>query len=123
MNSPKSRVVTFASDSKSDRTIKDHAMRNISELACFRDFILETSLRFMMPAATPDEGTIVLTPRELECLKWSAFGKSSWDIANIMNCSESGINAHFNRIRRKFGTSTRRQAIVKAIRMGIIAPA
>lgn len=115
-------AISFASDIKQDSVFQKNATRNIPELSCFRDFIFETSLQFMKPAAPIDEEAINLTQRELECLRWSAAGKSSWDIAYIMNCTDAGINAHFSRIRCKFGTSTRRQAIVKAIRMGIIAP-
>lgn len=115
-------AISFASDTKQDKIFRENAARNIPELSCFRDFIFETSLQFMKPATSPDEEVITLTQREMECLSWSASGKSSWDIACIMNCTEAGINAHFSRIRHKLGTSTRRQAIVKAIRMGIITP-
>lgn len=115
-------IISFASDTKPDRAFLEMSSRNIPELSCFRDFVFETSLQFMGSAALSDEEEIALTQREMECLRWSASGKSSWDIAYIMNCTEAGINAHFFRICRKFGTSTRRQAIVKAIRLGIITP-
>ena len=115
-------AITFSSDTKQDRIFRENAARNIPDLSCFRDFIFETALRFMKPAALPDEEMIKFTQRELECLRWSASGKSSWDIASLMSCTEAGINAHFSRIRNKLGTSTRRQAIVKAIRLGIITP-
>ncbi len=116
-------AVSFASDTKPDKSFLQHTTRYIPELSCLRDFICETSLRFTQPAALPDEKIISLTARELECLKWSACGKSSWDIANILNCTESGINSHFSKIREKLGVSTRRQAIVKAIRLELINPA
>ncbi|HVW52726.1 MAG TPA: LuxR C-terminal-related transcriptional regulator [Trinickia sp.] len=35
-----------------------------------------------------------LTPRELECLKWIAAGKSSWEISHIIGISEHGVLYH-----------------------------
>jgi len=115
-------AISFASDAKPDRAVRAEIFRNAVELSCLRDFIVETSVQFMKPATVAGEETVILSQRELECLKWCASGKSTWDMARIMNCSESGINAHFSRIRHKLGTSTRRQAIVKAIRIGLINP-
>lgn len=63
---------------------------------------------------------ISLTNREAEVLQWSAAGKSSWEIAQIVNCTEAGVNYHFNNIRRKFDTSSRRTAVVKALEQGLI---
>lgn len=115
-------VLCFVSDTKPDNNFKQNAIRNIPKLSCLRDFIFETSLQFMKPAATPKE-MVNLTRRELECIKWCASGKSSWDIAKILRCSEAAVNFHFANIRHKFGTSSRRQALVKAFSLGIISPA
>lgn len=63
---------------------------------------------------------ITLTKREKEVLLWSARGKSSWEIGQIVNCSESGVNYHFCNIRRKFGVSSRWTAVFKALEQGLI---
>lgn len=60
-----------------------------------------------------------LSAREQEILKWCAMGKSSWEIGQILNCTEAGVNYHFCNIRRKFGVSSRWLALVKALEMGI----
>jgi diguanylate cyclase (GGDEF)-like protein len=70
--------------------------------------------------ATLAYGEIHLTPRELECLQWSAAGKSSWEIATILGVSESAVNFHMANIRGKFDVGSRRQAVVQAIRYGLI---
>lgn len=114
-------MLCFASDIKPDHKFSIDIIHNIPELACLRDFISETSLQFRY-ASNRENQPIPLTPRELECLKWSVTGKSSWDIGQILNCSEAVVNFHFKNIRSKFGTSTRRQALVKAISLGIISP-
>ena len=114
-------ILCFVSDIPPDKRFHKDAVRNIAELSCFRDFIFESSLQFLKPAPLLEK-TVTLTRRELECLKWSASGKSSWDISQILHCSEAAVNFHFTNIRHKFGTSSRRQAVVKAIRLGLINP-
>ncbi len=63
-----------------------------------------------------------LTPRERECLQWSAQGKSSWEIGMILGISEHGAGFHLKNAMAKLDTSSRIAAVVKAIRMGLIAP-
>jgi LuxR family quorum-sensing transcriptional regulator LasR len=55
-------------------------------------------------------------------LKWTAQGKSTWEIAKIFGCSEATVNFHMTNIRGKFGVSSRSAAAVKATRMGLIDP-
>jgi DNA-binding CsgD family transcriptional regulator len=64
--------------------------------------------------------TIRLTNREKEFLQWSEAGKSSWEIAVIVDCSEANVNYHFNNIRRKFGVSSRHLAGKIAREQGLI---
>ncbi|MGX1176358.1 helix-turn-helix transcriptional regulator [Pseudomonas sp. R151218B TE3479] len=63
---------------------------------------------------------IRLTNREKEFLQWSEAGKSSWEIAVIVHCSEANVNYHFNNIRRKFGVSSRHLAGKIARERGLI---
>jgi len=61
-----------------------------------------------------------LTQREIEALTWSARGKSSADIAVLMQVSERTVNFHIANAMQKFGVATRIQAAVKASLAGII---
>jgi len=63
-----------------------------------------------------------LTPKEKEVLAWGAQGKTSWEIALILKCTESGVNFHFSNIRLKFGVSTRSAALIKATALGLVTP-
>lgn len=65
---------------------------------------------------------IKLTPKEKEVLAWGAMGKTSWEIALILKCTESGVNFHFSNIRLKFGVSTRASALIKATALGLVTP-
>ena len=76
-------------------------------------------LVFEDPMTSP---TVQLSPRERECLLWSARGKSSWDIGMILNISEHTVNFHLKNAMSKHGAGNRILAIVKAIRMGLIIP-
>ncbi|RKS27179.1 DNA-binding CsgD family transcriptional regulator [Pseudomonas sp. WPR_5_2] len=69
---------------------------------------------------TERPAAVTLTAREKEVLRWSAIGKSSWEIGRIFNCTEAGVNYHFANIRRKFGVSSRGCAVVKALELGLI---
>lgn len=115
-------ILCFVSNAKPDRRFHDDALHNLPFLSYFRDFVLESSLKFMKPLHDT-KGMISLTARELECLKWSAAGKSSWEIGNILRCTEANVNYHFGNIRRKFNTNSRQQAIARAIKLGLVNPA
>ncbi|WP_248797048.1 helix-turn-helix transcriptional regulator [Pseudomonas sp. MWU13-2105] len=63
---------------------------------------------------------ISLTRKELEVMEWAVMGKSSWEIAQILECTESAVNYHFANIRVKFKVSSRWAALRKAAEMGLV---
>ncbi|MER8390922.1 LuxR family transcriptional regulator [Mesorhizobium sp. M1340] len=63
---------------------------------------------------------INLSPREKECILWTARGKSSWEIGQILGISDNTVNFHIKNLMRKLDTSSRTVAAVKAINFGII---
>lgn len=77
--------------------------------------------RSPVPTAEPAP-SVRLTDREVEALTWSARGKSSTDIAVLMQVSERTVNFHIDNAIRKLGVATRIQAAVKAALNGLIAP-
>lgn len=62
-----------------------------------------------------------LSEREIDCLNWTAAGKTSAEISEILGLSEHTINHYLNRATRKLDTVNRTQAVAKAIRTGIIS--
>jgi DNA-binding CsgD family transcriptional regulator len=62
-----------------------------------------------------------LKAREIDCLNWTAAGKTSAEISNILSLSEHTVNHYLNRATKKLDTVNRTQAVAKALRMGIIA--
>lgn len=64
--------------------------------------------------------TETLTDREIDCLNWTAAGKTSVEIAEILGLSEHTINHYLNRATKKLDTVNRTQAVAKALRIGLI---
>ena len=44
---------------------------------------------------------------------WTAEGKSSWDISQILSISESTVNFHINSAKRKLGVYSKPHAVAK----------
>ena len=61
-----------------------------------------------------------LTDREIDCLNWTAAGKSSAEIADILTLSEHSVNHYLNRATKKLETVNRTQAVAKCLRLGLI---
>lgn len=63
--------------------------------------------------AGPAEIPADLTNREIDVLFWTAEGKSSWDISQILGISESTVNFHVNSAKRKLGVYSKPHAVAK----------
>jgi LuxR family quorum-sensing system transcriptional regulator SolR len=73
----------------------------------------------LVPKLTP-EANIVLTPREVEVLRWTGEGKTAGEIGRILNISERTVNFHVNNVLLKLNATNKVQAVVKAIALGLI---
>ena len=63
-----------------------------------------------------------LGPRELECLVWTAQGKESKDIAEIIGISDYTVRDYLKTARYKLDCSNLSQAVAKAIKLRLINP-
>ena len=61
-----------------------------------------------------------LKPRDLECLKWTAAGKTAWEISVILAISESTVSKCLDRCIVALDCVNKTQASVKASRLGLI---
>lgn len=61
------------------------------------------------------------TPKESEILQWCAKGKTTAEIAFILNRSENTINFHIYNLRTKFGLHSRHAVVLKALQLGMIS--
>lgn len=63
-----------------------------------------------------------LSERELECLLWSAEGKTTEETALILDISTPTVAFHLKNAIQKLNVSNKNQAIAKAALLGIITP-
>lgn len=61
-----------------------------------------------------------LTERELSVLRWTAEGKTSEKIADILQITERTVNFHINNAVAKLGTTNRTAAAVRAALLGLL---
>lgn len=113
-------MMCFVNDAEPTEQFQQHVHAALPNLVLLRDLVIDTSQRHLSihaKAVLPK-----LTPRERECLKWTARGKSTWEISHILSCSEAVVNFHMKNIRTKFGVNSRRAAAVIAAQLGLIDP-
>ena len=68
------------------------------------------------------EASRQLSPREVECLRWAADGKTSAEIGILAGMAEGTVNYHLNNAMHKLGVSNRQQAVAKAALRGLVLP-
>ncbi len=61
-----------------------------------------------------------LTNRELEALRWTMDGKTSWEIAKMMPISERHVTLLLRRAMQKLDCSSKYETVLRAIRLGLI---
>lgn len=69
----------------------------------------------LMPEAAVD-----LSTREIEVLRWTAEGKTSRDVGEIMHIAERTVNFHVNNALIKLGTANKTAAAIKAAMLGLL---
>lgn len=62
----------------------------------------------------------VLSPREIECLKWAAEGKTTEEIASAISISAATVNYHIGKVTTKLAAANRHHAAIIAIRLNLI---
>ena len=62
-----------------------------------------------------------LTPREVEVLALVTAGRSNSEIANRLFVSENTVKTHMKNIHGKLGVTSRTQAVVRGLRLGVVS--
>lgn len=70
----------------------------------------------------PSVATLHLTEREQEVLYWLVQGESNVAIAKHLHVTVATVKAHLTSIFDKLDVRSRTQAIVKAVRLGLVQP-
>ncbi len=101
-------------------TDRGELQRLVADLQLFAVHAQDAAMRLLSPAPPTIERP-TLTPRELEALRWTMEGKTAWELGTILGISERTAVLHVNNAMHKLGCASKHQAVLKALRMGLIA--
>lgn len=66
------------------------------------------------------QSLVALTPREVDCLRWAARGKTDGEIAEILSIARWTVVTYLQNAKIKLGCSNRTSAVAVAISLGVI---
>jgi LuxR family transcriptional regulator len=66
------------------------------------------------------EQDVKLSPREIDVLRWTAEGKTSGEISDILGISERTVNFHINNLMTKMNVTNKTAAAIRAALMGLL---
>ena len=93
--------------------------RVVADLQLFTVHAQEAATRLLLPSAQQPDCP-ALTPRELEALRWTMEGKTAWEVGAILGITERTAVLHVNNAMHKLGCINKHQAVLKALRLGLI---
>ncbi|SFN37910.1 LuxR family transcriptional regulator [Formivibrio citricus] len=76
--------------------------------------------RCLLPKLMPETG-VMLTSREIEVLRWTAEGKTSIEIADILRVSKRTVDFHVNNAIEKLGVNNKTSAAIRAAMLGFLS--
>lgn len=96
---------------------KDALTKEALNAMTFMSLVVHNQLSAMQQSdASELEG---FTAREIECLQWSAAGKTDEEIAKILGLSVKTVYYHIDGAKRRINASSRTHAVASAIRIGL----
>jgi DNA-binding CsgD family transcriptional regulator len=98
----------------------DVVTRLVADLQLFAVHAQDAAFRLFNSSRPQINDLPTLTPRELEALRWTMEGKTAWEVGAIMNISERTAVLHLQNSMHKLGCINKHQAVLKALRLGIL---
>jgi DNA-binding CsgD family transcriptional regulator len=93
--------------------------RMVADLQLFAVHAQDAALRILLPSPV-DPSVPSLTPRELEALRWTMEGKTAWEVGDVLGIAERTAVLHVNNAAHKLGCVNKHQAVLKALRLGLL---
>lgn len=97
----------------------DELQRVVADLQLFAVHAQDAAVRLLAPADPPDFKP-ALTRRELEVLRWTLEGKTAWEVGAVIGITERTAVLHLTNAMHKLGCFSKHQAVLKALRLGLI---
>jgi DNA-binding CsgD family transcriptional regulator len=89
--------------------------RLIADLQLLAVHAQDAAGRLLLPIERPK-----LPARQLEILRLTMEGKSAWVVGNLLGISENTVNYHMKRLFQELDVSTKSQAVLKAMELGLL---
>lgn len=93
--------------------------RIVADLQLFAVHAQDAALRLFAPVEFQPERP-ALTRREVEVLNWTRDGKTAWEVGMILGISERTAVLHIQNAMHKLRSSSKHQAVLKALQLGLI---
>ena len=93
--------------------------RVVADLQLFAVHAQDAAVRILLPSLV-DPTLPSLTPRELEALRWTMEGKTAWEVGDLLGIAERTAALHVNNATHKLGCVNKHQAVLKALRIGLL---
>jgi DNA-binding CsgD family transcriptional regulator len=97
----------------------EELQRLVADLQLFAVHAQDAAARVLLPKEQQPERPS-LTPRELEALRWTMDGKTAWEVGALLGITERTAVMHINNATHKLGCVNKHQAVLKALRLGLI---
>jgi DNA-binding CsgD family transcriptional regulator len=97
----------------------DKLTRMLADLQFLAVHAQDAAMRLLISSDDPSHPP-KLTPREIEILQWTLEGKSASAVGGILHISENTVNFHMRNIFRKLDASSKHQAAIKAMSLGLL---
>jgi DNA-binding CsgD family transcriptional regulator len=102
----------------SEKDWRDFKRENLPNMQMLAFYIHQMVLR----SVNVEYQVAKLSPREIECLKWAANGKTFVDIGEILSLSERTVRFYLDTARHKLNCINITHAVARAIILNIIPP-
>ncbi len=121
MHPGRGRHFVFGADWSYDRPERvPHFKRISQDLLEFASHAQAAAFELSLPTPPGSDNALSLARSELEALRWTMDGKTSWEVGMAMSLSEHHATLLLRRAMQRLGCSTKYEAILRAIKLGLI---
>lgn len=98
----------------------EQCVRLMGDVLLLASWTVDVAFAILMDTNPGGDKPSRLTQRELEILKWTLGGKSSWVVGEILHLGEGTVNFHIRNAMRKLDAPSKHVAAMRAAQMGLI---